>query len=214
MAIDELVQRGFIVVRMGDESMPKIERKGVIDYAHSPKNSESNDLALIEHCDFYIGTGSGPIDTALLFEKHIVAVNIISLSHCFWYRSGSLFIPKHFIFRRKAVTLNQIMQNGFFDLLGTGKSHQELVFQENTPEEILATVKEFLENRVLDERQILFNNQLYKSVYRNFTAHDYYSDFTTENRQKSKWLPRLRNPNGSIASWYLKKYNYDGQNDV
>jgi len=143
-----------------------------------------------------------------------VAVNIISLSHCFWYRSGSLFIPKHFIFRRKAVTLNQIMQNGFFDLLGTGKSHQELVFQENTPEEILATVKEFLENRVLDERQILFNNQLYKSVYRNFTAHDYYSDFTTENRQKSKWLPRLRNPNGSIASWYLKKYNYDGQNDV
>ena len=207
MVIDELVKRGFKVVRLGDKSMPKIDRRGLIDYAHSSRNSEFNDLALIEHCEFYIGSGSGPIDTALLFEKQIVAVNLISLSHCFWYRRGSIFIPKHFIFREEEITINQIMQNGLFDLLGTGKSHKELVFQENTANEITETVIEFLENRILDQRQMMFNDNLYRAVYSNFLDHNYYSDFTTENRQKSKWLPRLKAPNGSIALFYLKRFS-------
>jgi len=206
MMIDELVKRGFIVVRLGDKSMPKIDRKGVIDYAHSSRNSEFNDLALIEHCEFYIGSGSGPIDTALLFEKKIVAVNLISLSHCFWYRQGSIFIPKHFIFRDEEISLKQIMDNGFFDLLGTGTSHKEVIFEENTANEIAQTVIEFLEDRPLDQSQIKFNNNLYIAVRNNFLDHDYYLDFTTENRQKSKWLPRLKAPNGSIASFYLKRF--------
>jgi len=98
------------------------------------------------------------------------------------------------------------MDNGFFDLLGTGTSHKEVIFEENTANEIAQTVIEFLEDRPLDQSQIKFNNNLYIAVRNNFLDHDYYLDFTTENRQKSKWLPRLKAPNGSIASFYLKRF--------
>ena len=37
------------------------------------------DLYLIKECDFYVGTPSGPLDTAYLFEKPVFVTNLYDL---------------------------------------------------------------------------------------------------------------------------------------
>jgi putative glycosyltransferase (TIGR04372 family) len=76
-AIDYIIATGGVVIRIGDviEDFINMPRDGLIDYPNSEYKSEIMDLYLIENCRFYIGTQSGPIDTALLFNKPVVSVN-------------------------------------------------------------------------------------------------------------------------------------------
>ena len=37
------------------------------------------DLCLIKECEFYVGTPSGPLDTAYLFEKPVLVTNLYDL---------------------------------------------------------------------------------------------------------------------------------------
>ena len=67
-ALSALVDRGYTVVRLGDPSMSRLpERRGFVDYAHSPGKSPRLDVLLVAEADVHIGTSSGLSVVPLLF---------------------------------------------------------------------------------------------------------------------------------------------------
>ena len=205
-AMKKLIDLGYLIVRLGDPSMPKIKMEGVIDYANHPKKSEKNDILLIEHCDFYMGSQSGPIDVAGLFEKKILTLNCTSLSHCFWYRKGSLFIPRKSMIDGEILSLEEQIMYNLFEADGSGLMNKEVSYIENSSEEILEAVNEFINFTELDSFQKYFNNVLEEQLLEYFQNKFYFSlNPTKDNVEKNRWISRIKNPKGSICKKYLEQ---------
>lgn len=205
-AIQALTDLGYVIVRLGDPSMPKVKLDGVIDYANHPKRSEKNDILLIEHCEFYIGSQSGPIDTAGLFEKKILTINCTSLAHCIWYRKGSLFIPRKPLIDGKILTLEEQIMHNLFEANGTGHMDKKVSYIENSPNEILEAVHEFVNFSEINSFQKFFNSVLEKQLLEYFQNKFYFSlDPTKDSVEKNRWISRIVNPKGSICSKYLEQ---------
>ena len=75
-AIDWLVERGFLVVRIGDSSMTPMSRPGVMDLATSPRRTLALELWCIQRSAFFIATDSGPYNLCLLFNVPCLATNM------------------------------------------------------------------------------------------------------------------------------------------
>jgi putative glycosyltransferase (TIGR04372 family) len=76
--IQSVTSRGGWVIRMGDASMtPLPQMDGVIDYALSPWKTPSMDLFLLSSCRVYIGTQSGILETASLFDVPRLITNVV-----------------------------------------------------------------------------------------------------------------------------------------
>lgn len=81
-AIDDLIARGYHVVRLGDPSMARARpRKGLFDYPFTPAKSDWMDIYLASRCRFHIGTASGMSYVPLLFGRPILFTNWVTLSH-------------------------------------------------------------------------------------------------------------------------------------
>lgn len=205
-AIRELMGRGYVVVRLGDPAMPPIVMEGVLDYAHSRARSEQNDVLLIEHCEFFIGSLSGPIDTACLFEKRILTVNCLSMAHCTWYRRGSLFIPKKAVLRNRALTLKEQIDLHLFEICGTGQMVEGVEYRENSADEILGAVKEFLLSPDPGEEQAAFNRYLREKMLEYFHATRVWDKVEDDAGQKTRWASRIFAAKGSVCAGYLQRH--------
>lgn len=204
-AIKEFINNGFVVVRIGDPSMPPLRMDQVLDYAHSPLKSEKNDILLIEHCDAYIGSLTGPMDVAGLFEKRILAVNCISLSHCFWYRKGSLLLPKQVVMAGKRLSLKEQIDLHLFEIYGSGRTVEGVEFVENTPDEILEAVKEFVRQPELSSEQVVFNHYLSEKLSDYFNTTVVWDPPEKDAARKNRWFGRLVAAKGSVCDQYLRQ---------
>ena len=75
--LKEIVSAGGHVVRMGDQTMTPLPRlRNIHDYAVGPLKSAATDAYLMKHCRFFIGMQSGIYDTAVLYERPILLVNM------------------------------------------------------------------------------------------------------------------------------------------
>jgi putative glycosyltransferase (TIGR04372 family) len=203
-ALRELTERGYVVVRLGDPAMPPLVMDHVLDYAHSPLRSDANDVRLIEHCEFYIGSLSGPIDTACLFEKRILTVNCLSLAHCTWYRTGALFIPKRARRDGKLLTLKEQIDLHLFEILGTGQMVEGVDYLENTADDILEAVREFLVSSGLSAEQTAFNEYLNRKMLEYFETVRVWDKAEDDAGQKTRWASRILAAKGSVCEGYLK----------
>ena len=79
--IEYLTRKNYFVVRLGDKSAKKLnlDSKYFLDYPFTELKSEIMDLFLINQCQFYIGTPSGPMDTAYLFNKPVLLTNLYDI---------------------------------------------------------------------------------------------------------------------------------------
>jgi len=202
-AIRELTDRGYVVVRLGDPAMPPLHLDNVVDYAHSKARSEKNDILLVGHCDLYIGSQTGPIDVASLFEKRILTINCLSLSHYEWYRQGALFIPRKAVREGRVLTLKEQIDQYLFELSGTGRMVEGVEYRENTAEEVRAAVLEFLSSPNLTEGQVAFNAYLANKLREYF--HTVRIQESLES-QKIRWIARMSAVKGSICAGYLKDH--------
>ncbi|MEM9139151.1 MAG: TIGR04372 family glycosyltransferase, partial [Pseudomonadota bacterium] len=76
-AIQAITERGFWVMRMGDPSMTPMEPMDrAIDYAISSMKSDWMDLWLMAHTHFLLGTSSGLIMAATMFNRPCALVNM------------------------------------------------------------------------------------------------------------------------------------------
>ena len=142
-----IVDAGGFVVRMGDASMTPLPAiPGVIDYPFTKYKSALMDLFLIDTCHFYVGSNSGILDVAHLFQKRCLLINATEWTIGFPTRPGCLALLKHIYSRDEArfLSIEEILQQSFRvqDLHRYGA---DSLFIENTPEEIRAGVLEMLE---------------------------------------------------------------------
>jgi putative glycosyltransferase (TIGR04372 family) len=165
-AIRYLIEKGYIVVRMGDPSMIPIgnivERCGsnLIDYAHSKIRSPLVDCYLVSNCDFFIGLASGIWALAIVFEKPTVLVNFYSAATGLGFSPDDLTTFKTLRYRSDDTLVS------FERQLSPPFSHNPPVsvleevgvyLKENNPEDILATVKEFLARRGMTPTRVQYD---------------------------------------------------------
>lgn len=78
-AITRLTRAGYVVVRIGDPSMPAIELPGVVDLAHSPQRCKLLDIWVVLNSRFMVICDSGPSLLARLGPVPCLGVNIVDL---------------------------------------------------------------------------------------------------------------------------------------
>lgn len=150
LAAEELVDRDYIVLRMGavvKESL-KIESPKIIDYA-TKYRSDFMDIYLESKCSFHLGSPSGLNAIPLVFRRPRATVNFSALEYIYSWKLNELIIPKKLWLKEDSrfITLREVLESGAGEFLHTEQYIQygiELI--ENTPEEIKALAIE------MDER--------------------------------------------------------------
>lgn len=148
-----ITRAGGWVVRLGDPSMPPLPvMDRVIDYAHTPFKSALMDLYLISQCRFFVGTNSGPFQTAmLLFKKRVILTNLPEAVFCCPMQKGDLAIPKHIYSRsrNRFLSLKEILMEPFdVDDPSCFPYGDDYISYENTSDEIRDLLIEYLDKPV------------------------------------------------------------------
>lgn len=162
-AIRYLIDLGYIVVRMGDAKMVGIDDMivrcgpGLIDYAHSDLKSDFLDCYLCSQCVFFIGLASGLLDLPRVLGRALCIINYYNATVCLGFSESDLSTFKKFryISDDSLVPFNRILRPPFSQnpqlsgLMAAGA-----YLEDNSEDEILATVKEFVERDGVDPTPI------------------------------------------------------------
>ena len=172
-AIQMLIEQGITVIRIGSNSMQKCNftNDKYIELYDSNFQSETLDLLLIQHCEFYIGMQSGPYDVALLFQKPILLLNMYA---CFFWGPIKQYdrgLLKSLVIKNEG-EINSLKDRfnltDRFNDIEMKLSKDEVTFIENSEFEILEASKLFYNEYLLGfkekpNKNMLLNRDLYKS---------------------------------------------------
>lgn len=148
-AIDELVRRGFMVVRIGDPSMARIERPGVVDLATRPDHAPLLDFWCVSRSRFFIASDSGPYLLSWLFDVPCLAVNVVNFVGIYPLRTRDLYIIKRARERGSGrfLSLSEMLSEKFvYGFRRRLAKDPSLELVDNTEEEILAATVEMVES--------------------------------------------------------------------
>ncbi|MEW5984279.1 MAG: TIGR04372 family glycosyltransferase [Acidobacteriota bacterium] len=138
-AIDWLVSKGAIVVRVGDSTMTPVARAGVVDLATMPARTPELELWCVRRCKLFIVCDSGPNLFGRLFKVPLLATNVIQFTACVW-APWDRYVFKHAVDQATARRLS------LFEMLDESYlAHaydQRYGHEDNAPEDILAAVQE------------------------------------------------------------------------
>jgi putative glycosyltransferase (TIGR04372 family) len=155
--IEYLVKKKYFIFRLGNPPLNKINftNKFFLDYPNSSIKSDLMDLFLIKECDFYIGTQSGPYDTARMFGKPKLITNMVEAFTAYPNRTNDRGIFKKILDKKKnkIIKINEFI-NMPFKNNDPEQSVKDLEFLENSSEEILEGTIEFY-NLFQNKRQYL-----------------------------------------------------------
>lgn len=146
-AIERIITRGGVVIRLGDKSMrPLPAMKGLIDYARSDAKSDWMDVFLCSTCRFLIGTNSAMYQVAVSFGVPVLVTNWMPLSS-FPVQAADVVLPKLIYSEEKSGILSfsemldlprDIWSGHFFH-------GRHLTPVSNTEQDLLAGVEEMLD---------------------------------------------------------------------
>ncbi len=147
-AMEEVVRRGGVAIRMGNPEMRSLpKRDGIIDYAHSVRRADWMDVYLWASCRFFVGTGSGPIHVPGTFGVPVLMTNTSAVGMFSPYSPGSMMITKHFVDTRHRceVPLDEALRRGAGWNWSADFSRMGLELQDNSPEEIRLAVIDMMQ---------------------------------------------------------------------
>lgn len=188
-AMDYLLEKGFRVVRIGDQTMtPLPQRDGLIDLPFMNVKHGLLDIWLLNHCEFFLLSSSGPALVPLVFNGpprlcvNFITVPIASLN------PGDRYIPKFMRDWKRSgqfVTYNEAM---YLEdkLLGTADF-------ENASVEVISNSSEDILDAVIEMVQDLENG---RTIDKNDPFQKKFFDIA------AKWheLKRLK---GGFDPWHL-----------
>tara|TARA_A100001015_G_C15036844_1_gene736872 strand:+ start:1239 stop:2528 length:1290 start_codon:yes stop_codon:yes gene_type:complete len=215
LAIDYLIQKGFHVFRIGDNSMPACKREGLTDLAHIEHESFI-DLYLIQKAFLFIGNQSGPPYATNLFKTDLLVTNLADWSTATPRRQGNFYINKIFYnkLNNKRIPISELLQKDFNFQVNTNKIDDRDVFlQDNSESEILDALKDYLNYLEGSEKysleQLTYNENRKKWLYNTLINN---KDLKIHYSPKSKYnLTRIRSialstTSGTMAQSFLEKY--------
>ncbi len=147
-AIRYITGQGGWVIRMGGSKAPKLpEMPRVIDYAHSPDRSAHMDLHLVRKARLFIGTTSGFAYVASSFGIPTAMVNAISSIGLLWSQDTRFALKPIQTKEGRLLSQQEVISEKWRWAYPTHESLAAagLSVRENTPDEILETVKEVFE---------------------------------------------------------------------
>ena len=148
LAIQEVVQRGGYVIRVGDPKMkPFIAVEGFFDYALSDIRSNRMDIFLFSQCRCFVGVSSGPVLTPVLFGVPVVMTNFVPMSGR-PHAGNCIFIPKLLWLRdeRRYATFHEVLSSDLGRMFTShGYEEKRIDIIDNSPEEIRDVVVEMLD---------------------------------------------------------------------
>jgi putative glycosyltransferase (TIGR04372 family) len=163
LAMDEVVKRGGVAIRMGNTDMTAIKEKpGIVDYAHSVRRADWMDVFLWATCRFFVGTGSGPIHVPGTFGVPVLMTNTSAIGMFPSYSVGSKMITKHFHDQEtgRELALAEALDRRVGWNWSADFSKQGVTMRDNTPEELRdAVVDMFGGDHSLTKSQIAMNEQ-------------------------------------------------------
>ena len=150
LAVEELADRGYFVVRMGAKVERPLEssNRRVIDYAANGMRSDFMDIFLGASCHFAISTGSGWDAIPYIFRRPIVYVNYVPLGYLITFRARDLNLSRPYwsTADQRKLTLTETLERGVAFFLRSSEYEGRGVSPiENTPEEIRDAVIEMEE---------------------------------------------------------------------
>lgn len=140
MAIEYIISRGGMCIRMGDPTMrPAPIMEGLVDYANHPIRCDWLDLYIAANCRFFLGSSSGAFVMSPVFGVPVACANMVPLSAVFPWSKKDIGIPKLY---KEASSGRLLSFKEILDSSGTGywasaefmAAGIELV--NNSPEEI------------------------------------------------------------------------------
>jgi putative glycosyltransferase (TIGR04372 family) len=172
-SIDEIIQRGGWVVRIGDASMRQIsERKNFIDLTKFGRDFFWLHPFTLSQCRFFIGTQSGPASFPPLFGVPCINTNATSIGrNVFRSSKNSFYIPKLLRNRDGSyLTLRQTLSTpeGFGEPKGNGIRTGSLYFVDNSSEDILEATREMFERLTGSDLPSVFYHHRVSEIRRDF----------------------------------------------
>lgn len=153
LAIKWLISEGYIVVRAGTSTAAPIDdmlsRCGpnLVDYAKSSIQSDFLDCFLASECEFYLGVSSGFTFLPPIFETPSCYTNFYNPMQSLGFCKGDLTSFKKFRWIKDdtLVPFHDILREPYNRNLSLAAlTDMGIKVVDNTPEEILETVQEFL----------------------------------------------------------------------
>jgi putative glycosyltransferase (TIGR04372 family) len=222
--IEYLINKNYLVVRLGNKSANKLnfKHKNFIDYPFTDLKSEIMDLFLIKECNFYIGTPSGPLDTAWLFNKPTLTTNLYDIYPSFPRKSIDRGVFRKIIRKEngKILSLNEFAKLNI-NYHQTEVNINELYFEENSSNELVEATKEFVinyessenykKNFQFDNKQISFNkllNERLEEIYNDeVLKNDYFKNDLWKKNEFLKIVKRFKSCEGTFSLSTLKNLN-------
>jgi putative glycosyltransferase (TIGR04372 family) len=200
LVCEELTKRGYYIFRMGVKVQNKLitSNEKILDYATNGMRSEFMDIYLGAKCNFCISTSSGWDAIPLIFRKPIVFAPIVPLGYFFTFSNNFIAITKHHIDinENRELTMSEIFdRNVGFCMTSEDFYQKGVILIENTPEEILDVVIEYVDksNNLWDF--IVEDEQLQKSFWDQFP----------KNSCDDKGIPLHGEIKSSFGTIYLRK---------
>lgn len=143
-AVDELLRRGYTVVRLGDATMMPLSHPGVIDLATSPQRTNLLEIYCLLRSRLVIASESGLVGVTYVTNTPSLFVNCTTPIATYPIRAPGLFLPKAVVDRRDGRRLTGI------DLLTLDyhahfRDSRRFEYVDNSPEQILDATREMLD---------------------------------------------------------------------
>ena len=206
-AIQFLIEKGYVVIRIGNHNSDKINF--VDDNFLEINNKEPQnffDVFLIKNCVFFIGTQSGPVDVSFMFDKPTLLTNSNTCYMTFPRNFKDRIIFKRPILNGRTIGINDHL-NLPFKYHNYLENNGDLEYYDNTPNEILESVKEFLINLETNnfkksEKQEKFNNIIKKKII------NFFYDTSEKNSFKKHYLATnfirwIKTQEGTICNFQI-----------
>ena len=172
LAAEELVSRGYFVIRMGakvGKGFPT-ENSRIIDYATNGMRTDFMDIYLGAKCSFCVSTGAGwDAVPSWLFRKPAVFTNLVPLGYIPTFRHDFIIISKKHIdlSTNQELSLSQIFNRGLGYCMSASEYEvQNVNLIENSQEEIRDAVLEMEERitgiRITNENDLHLQNRFWR----------------------------------------------------
>ncbi|EQA69567.1 TIGR04372 family glycosyltransferase [Leptospira noguchii] len=198
-AVEWLAGQGIWVLRMGSVMAKPIptNHSRVIDYAFHLSKNELLDIWLFANCDLCISTGSGLDSITEFYNKPILFVNFIPLSHI-WSWCDSLNIPKHLFWKTtgKALTWREHLKHNYARTDDYEKAG--IIVKDLSSDEILDATKECwqrVEDNWVDSLEDIQRQKKFWEILKEWP------DYT----KRHDWI----HPKCRIGATWLKSNKYD-----
>jgi len=162
------------------------------------------DLYLIKECRYYVGMSSGIFDTADLFEKPMLITNIPNFTLAYPRRPNDRGILKHVYSKSKGrfLSIQELLRAGW-DVQHRFALHDEFVMYENTPDELLDAVREFLDPQEPTSLQREFN-ALRIQEGQKLLAERFMDGHYNDMHNRYRYAARLESSNGFVGAKFLQ----------